>query len=270
MTTPPPDPLSPPERRWADALAALAIPDAILAAAPVTPHGFDVGMFRRAADQAESAETPSQRVAREALPDGGSVLDVGCGGGAGAMPLVPPAGRVIGVDEGADMLEAFAERAEARGVAHSQIPGRWPDVAGQVPPVDVVVCHNVFYNVPDLGPFTRALTEHARARVVVELGQEHPLAWMNPYWQHLHGLDRPEGPVADDAVAVVRSLGLDVQAEQWERPWRPDRTDEELVEQVRHRLGLGPDRDAEIAELMVRHPPPATRRLVTLWWAPVA
>ena len=262
--------MSAPERAWADALAALAIPDEILRGAPVSPHGFDVGMFRRAAVQAEAEETPSQRVAREALPEGGSVLDVGCGGGAGAMPLVPPAGRVVGVDEGAGMLEAFAERAEERGVAHAEIQGRWPDVADQAPAADVVVCHNVFYNVPDIGPFARALTDHARARIVVELGEEHPLAWMAPYWKHFHGLDRPSGPTADDAISAVRALGYGVQAERWTRSWRSDRSEEELVAQVRRRLCLGPDRDAEIAELVTRYPPPSPRPLVTLWWAPPA
>lgn len=256
------------ERRWADALAALAIPDAILEAAPTPPHGFDVGMFSRAADDAHTHDTPSQRVAREVLPEGGSVLDVGCGGGAGAMPLTPRAGMIVGVDEGADMLEAFTERAQARGVRHIEIQGRWPDVAARVPPVDVVVCHNVLYNVPDIGAFVRALVAHARIRVVVEITETHPLAWMTPYWQHLHGLDRPEGPVADDAIAVVRALGFDVQVERWERSGRPDRTDEEVIAQLRHRLGLTPDRDAEIAALLERYPPPETRPTVTLWWSP--
>lgn len=259
-----------PERQWADALAALAIPDAILEAAPVTPHGFDVNMFRRAVEQALERETPSQRIARDALPDGGSVLDVGCGGGAGAMPLVPPAGQVIGVDEGTEMLAVFAESAAARGVAHMEIEGRWPDVADKVPPADVVVSHNVLYNVPDIGPFVRALTDHARKRVVIEIGQTHPLAWMNPFWKHLHGLDRPDRPTADDAIAAVRSLGLDVQVERSQRSWGRDRSEDEVVAQVRHRLGLAADRDPEIAELLTRYPPPNPREMVTLWWAPPA
>lgn len=258
------------EQRWAHALAALAIPDAILDAAPVTPHGFDVNMFRRAVAQALEHETPSQRIAREALPDGGSVLDVGCGGGAGAIPLAPPAGQVIGVDEGAEMLAVFAESAATKGVAHLEIEGRWPDAADETPPADVVVSHNVLYNVPDIGPFVRALTDHARRRVVIEIGQTHPLAWMNPFWKHLHGPDRPDSPVADDAIEAVRSLGFDVQVERSQRSWSLDRTDDEVVAQIRHRLGLRPDRDPEIAELLTRYPPPNPREMVTMWWAPPA
>lgn len=255
---------------WAEALAAWAIPEEILAAAPRSPYGFDVGTFARLADEALERETPSQQVAREALSDGGSVLDVGCGGGAGALPLIPPAGTVVGLDEGAEMLEAFAERAQAHGVRHIEIHGRWPDVADRVPPVDVVVCHNVLYNIPDIGPFVRALAEHARKRVVVEITERHPLAWMTPYWRHLHGFDRPAGPVADDAVDVVRALGFDVQVERWQRPGRAERSDEETVAHLRQRLGVGPERDGEVSALLESHPPPRTRSTVTLWWSPAA
>lgn len=103
------------------------------------------------------------------------------------------------MDEGAGILAAFAERAEARGVDHLEIVGRWPDVADQAPKVDVVVSHNVLYNVADVVPFLQAMTDHARARVVVELTEHHPVAWMNPYWEHFHELQRPQRPTADDA-----------------------------------------------------------------------
>lgn len=256
------------EQQWADALAALAIPDDILSAAPVSPYGFDVGMFTRVAEEARASQTPSQRTAREALPESGSVLDVGCGGGAGSLPLVPPARHVIAIDEHAGMLEAFATGAEALGAAHTEVTGRWPDVADQAPRADVVVCYNVFYNAPDLGPFARALTGHARRRVVVQLGHEHPWAWMAPYWQHLHGLDRPEGPFAEDAVAVLSSLGYAVDVQRWTRPRAASRSHDEILPGLRRRLCLGADRDEEVAELMARFPPPDHSRAVTLSWVP--
>lgn len=269
MTTHGPNPSArPAAQRWAEALAAWAIPEDILAAAPQSPYGFDVGMFARLADEALDHETPSQQVAREALSDGGSVLDVGCGGGAASLPLVPPASLIVGVDQGAGMLEAFAQRATARGVAHQTIEGAWPDVADQAPVVDVVVCHNVFYNVSDLVPFVQRLTEHARARVVVQLTQQHPLSWLKPLWKELHGIDRPDGPTSDDAAAVVREAGFDPVVQRWEGPMRVGRTGDELVAFVRQRVCVGSERDPETRELIERHPAPVRRPSATLWWPP--
>lgn len=254
--------------RWAADLATWAIPDGILARAPESPHGFGVGRFSRIADEALRADRVSARVAREALPEGGSVLDVGCGGGAGSLPLAPPAARLIGVDETAGMLDAFTERAAERAADVEAITGRWPDAAGQAPVADVVVCHNVLYNVPDIAPFVRALTDHARHRVVVEIGETHPWSWLNPHWWHLHGVERPTRPTAADAAEVIREQGCDVAVQRWKRTVRTDRDPDEQVAEVRWRLCLGAERDAEIRELLERYPRPETRDTVTLWWSP--
>lgn len=255
-------------RRWAELQAASAVPHEIRAAGPEWHVGHDVDRFSRAADRAVEAETPSQRVAREALSDGGSVLDVGCGGGAGALPLAPPAGHLIGVDASEGMLAAFAERAAARGVAFTTVAGRWPDVADDVPLADVVVSHNVVYGVRDLPAFARALTGHARSRVVLQLTAQRPTEWLRLYWWHLHGLDRPAGPTADDALAVLREEGYEVGVARWERSMSLDRTADDRVEFVRHRLYLGAEHDPDIRELLERYPPPAARTSVTAWWSP--
>ena len=260
--------IGPVAKRWAEDLAAWAVPEEILAAAPQSPHGFDVGLFARLADEAMARDTPSQHVARQALASGGSVLDIGCGGGAASLPLAPPAGLLVGLDPSAGMLQAFAERAEARRVAHQTIEGDWPDAAGEAPVVDVVVCHNVLYNVSDLVPFVRQLTRHARSRVVVQLTEHHPLTWLNPFWKELHGIDRPHRPTADDAVAVVREAGFDPAAQRWEWPMWAERTEEELVAFVRRRLCVGSDRDPEIRRVMQQHPRPERRPVATLWWSP--
>jgi SAM-dependent methyltransferase len=252
--------------RWGEQLAALAVPDHILAAAPEPPWGFDVGLFSRIADEALAAATVSQARARQALPDGGTVLDVGCGAGAASLPLVPRAGQLTGLDESTGMLAAFAERAEGLGVAHGEIEGRWPDIAATAPDADVVVCHNVVYNVPDLEPFLQALDEHALRRVVIELTAAHPLAWMRPYWHALHDLERPPGPVAADAAAVAVEAGFAVQLDRWEKPAAWEHWGDELVAFVRRRLCLPPDRDDEVRAAIERDPPPSARSVVTLWW----
>lgn len=259
----------PAARRWAAGLAARAIPEHILAAAPETPHRFDVGRFARLADEAVHAQTPSTRAARDALPPGGSVLDVGCGAGAASLPLAPPAGLLIGCDESKAMLDAFAERARARGVAHRVLEGRWPAVAGGAPSVDVAVCHHVVYNVSDITSFLLALDAHARRRVVVELTDGHPLAWLRPYWAALHGIDMPDGPNAGDLLAVADELGLRAEAERWTRPLLRHSEDEEAVATfVRRRLCLPAAREPEVRDLLADQPPPSERAAATLWWTP--
>jgi SAM-dependent methyltransferase len=254
-------------RRWAAALEALAIPEAILDAAPESPWGFDVGLFSRIADARDRRDTPAGQRALEALPEGGSVLDVGCGAGAASLALVPPAGELVGVDPSAGMLAAFAERAGTLGVAHREIEGGWPEAADRTPAVDVVVCHNVLYGVPAILPFAEALTRHARGRVVVEITAEHPLAWMAPLWRELHGLDRPSGPTADQAVAALREAGLPVAAEPGERRSRSAEDPlEERIAFARRRLCLPADRDDEVRAALERHPRPEVQATLALWW----
>lgn len=255
----------PAAKQWADLLAAWAIPQEILNAAPESPWGFPPALF---AVTDSAADTPSRRRALEELPPGGAVLDVGAGGGAGSIPLVPPAARLVAVDESREMLEAFAARAREAGVDHEEVEGRWPDVASEVPPVDVVVCHHVLYNVAALEPFVAALTRHARRRVVVELTALHPQVPNRPLWQHFHGLEFPEGPSADDALAVLAEMGLDVGVERWERPPRGEEPTEVWVGFVRRRLCLPPEREPEVAEWLRRTGAESRpRSTATLWWA---
>jgi len=256
-------------RRWREDLESWAIPPEILKAAPETPWGCPTGLFARSAEEAvgarEAPRTPSQQRAREALPDGGSLIDVGAGGGAASLPLCPPAASVTAVDQSPGMLSAFAGLAAQQGIDHGEVEGLWPDVAGRVGPADVVVCHHVLYNVADLVPFVLALTDHARRRVVVEITAEHPQATLNPLWLHFHGNVRPTRPTADDAAAVLRDLGLDVATEEFEAAprWNHEHDRLDLVAFTRRRLCLPAERDPEVDALLE---PPAPRRHVTLWW----
>jgi len=234
---------------WREALDSWAIPQEILDAAPESPWGCPVELFARRAD-APRAATPTDERAGEALPDQGTVLDVGCGAGAASIPLAGRASRLLGVDGSAGMLQAFRERAEAAGVDVSTIEGTWPDAAAATPAADVVVCAHVVYNVPDAAPFARALTDRARRRVVVELMLVHPVSNLNDLWFRFHGLQRPTRPTADDYVAVLREMGIEPARVDWEvQDWRGGFTrSEDLVAFVRKRLCLTPDRDPEIWE----------------------
>jgi SAM-dependent methyltransferase len=257
----------PAARRWAEQLAAWAIPAQILEQAPQSPWIHPVELFRAGGAEPDS---PSHRLARAAVPDGGAVLDVGSGGGRAAFALVPPAGEVTGVDHQQSMLDAFAAEAERRGVRHAEVLGGWPEAADRAPVADVVTCHHVVYNVADLVPFVRALDGHARRRVVLELPRRHPLAGMAPLWRRFWDLERPDGPGAQDAAAVLREAGITPQLETWEDnpgtrpmaalPW------EDQVRFMRIRLCLPAERDPEVSQALAEQGPPPPRRLATLWW----
>jgi SAM-dependent methyltransferase len=267
----PVDAANPAADRWRAKLEARAIPASIAAAAPESPYGFPVDLFARFADDAMAGPLDrSAEGAGEALPDGGELLDVGCGAGAASLPLARQTGRVgrvTGVDESAPLLEAFARRADPLGIDHVEIMGRWPDVAADVPPADVVVCRHVAYNVPDLGPFLRRLTDHGRRRVVLHLTLEHPLAWMAPYWERLHGVPPVDGPTLDDAVAVAAEVGIEVELETWEESFDVAAgTVGTRLDFLRRRLCLHPDRDGELRAALDDFGTPKVRPVATVWW----
>lgn len=259
---------------WRTLLLAWAIPDEIVAQAEVPPWAHDPATF--AVDETIDVTSPIFELARELLPAfGGSVMDVGCGGGRSSLPLAPRANRLVGVDENPAMLARFAQAAEEAGVDFVEIQGRWPDVviarelAGDpLEPCDVVVCHHVFFNVADLEPFVVALTAMARLAVVVVLPTHHPLSAWNEAWRHFWNLDRPVGPTSDDAVAVLRALGIDPEVIVVPRPPLARHAEDPtaLVVSARRRLCLPESRAAELEQWLRDHPPPFMREVVVLRW----
>lgn len=266
-------------QRWRDELAEWAIPQEILDRAPQSPWGFAPEHFRHRAERPDAGPKTSTRIALEALPEPGEILDVGTGGGATSLPLADLATRITGVDASPEMLETFLASARSAGVPAVGVQGRWPDVAPRVDTADVVVCGHVLYNVGELAPFVRALDGHARRRVVIEITPTHPLTWMGDLWLRFHGLRRPTGPAADLAVQAIREFGLDVHREDeshvpssggFERR-------EDAVALVRRRLCLAADRDVQIIEALgsrlaerdgLWSAGPIEHGLTTLWWDP--
>jgi SAM-dependent methyltransferase len=217
----------------------------------------------------EVPDSPSHRIARDAVPPQGSVLDVGSGGGRASMALVPPAAMLIAVDHQQGMLDAFEDAATRRGVRAHTFLGDWPDVADEVPEADVVVCHHVAYNVPAIGPFLAALDSHARHRVVLEVPARHPLSGMNPLWKRFWNLDRPTRPTADQLFEIACALGFDARIESWQDPTWGQRValpDEERVRFARIRLCLTEERDAEVAAALIEESDNSPREVATIWW----
>ena len=257
----------PTSSRWAGALAEWAIPEHILASAPASPWTISPRVLRQRTEEFAERDTPSRARALEALPSGGIVLDVGVGAGAGSLALASRAGLIVGVDERSEMLEAFVEAAQARDVEHEEILGRWPDVAASAPAADVVVCHHVFYNAPDLATFATALTAHARRRVVVEITESHPMSLHNDLWLKFHDIRRPNRPTAADAVAVLHEAGFQPTVDLWVRPKVTRfKTRADLIAFVRQRVCLSPDDDPRLDAILERDPDVTSRGVATIWW----
>lgn len=249
--------------RWREMLAEWAIPKSILDQAPENPWIHPPAMFQI---PPEISDTPSHLRARESVPAGGTVLDVGCGGGIAAFALTPPATHVIGVDHQVEMLHMFSENAQDRGVTADVYEGFWPAISGQVPTADVAVAHHVVYNVPNIEDFLLAMNEHASKRVVLELPQQHPLTVASPLWQHFWNLDRPADPTAADLMKVMKDLGFDAHLELWNGAMRSEIGIEQAAHFSRIRLCLPETREREVLDFLLKQPPEESRRLATIWW----
>ncbi len=252
-------------QRWARQMADWAIPQEILGSAPRQPFVFAPEIFV-APDRGTFELSLSNRRAAEALSDGGSVLDVGCGGGAAAFAVAPPADEVIGVDRQDNMLELLAATAAKRRITAQVFAGSWPEMADAVPAADVVVCHNVLYNVSDIVPFVTALDTKAVRRVVIEITPKHPQDRRRALWHHFWGLERPHEPTAATAVEALNEAGFNPVVEEsllGDDPRAEQRQAFEAAQWCRN-LCLPPEREPEVAELVAQNP--FTRERVTIWW----
>ncbi|MEV8631030.1 class I SAM-dependent methyltransferase [Streptosporangium sp. NPDC051023] len=257
------------DERWRADLALWGIPDEIAARARTNPWGHSPARFAERTDRAlAEPEGPTRARIAEALPEGGSVLDVGAGTGAASLPLAASLGELIAVDTSAGMLAELESRAADLGVPLRTLVGRWPDVAARTPVADVAVAAHVVYNVPDLAAFLAELSGHARARVVLELTERHPMSWLNPLWAHFHGIVRPERPTVHDVIAVAEALGHRVRHEERLAPLSRFATLEELAESACRRLCLDAERADEVVAAVVRLDmwPVPRDRWFTLWW----
>lgn len=182
------------------------------------------------------------------------------------MALADRLDSAIGIDQSSAMLEVFAEEATARGITSRTVAGTWPEVAAETGMADLVVCHHVAYNVADLGPFVVALSQAARRRVVMELTLTHPQTSNAPLWQEFWQLDRPAGPTAEEALAVVREVGIDATLEIGPAgTLRRQASIEARAVTAARMLCLGPDRLPDVEAAVERLAPRSDQRAV-IWW----
>ena len=253
--------------RWRQLLRDSEVPQSVIDGAPEPAGSLEPERFRwRPEQDAAQPVRPSRRRALEALPTGGTVLDVGVGGGASSLGLVPKAGFIVGVDALPGMLESFAASAKAAGVAIKAILGTWPQIADSVPIAHVALSHHAVYRAVEIEEFISAMTVRARHRVVLEVSAHSPLSGLDELWKSMHGIDRLEWLVADELQAVLVAMGLPVEREDIVLPPRAVEVTPEMVTFARRRLYVGRDRDPEIEEYL-RNREPQAQRVAALWWS---
>lgn len=262
---------------WRRQLEAWVIPQHLLDAAPESPYGWPTSLWRRraAVALASDRQTPTtETVARLAGP-AGTILDIGAGTGRASLPLARAGHPVTAVEPNPTMLDGL--RDTSAGLPVTVIDGRWPESANLVAPHKVAMSAHVVFDVADIGPFLAAMSDRASVGVVIEMTDRHPWVHLGPYYQALHGLDRPPGPSWEDLVNVVREVvGVEPNVEHWQRPtdlWFESM--DEILEFHGRRLLIGSDRWAELEHLL--EPDILTgpdglqvgtegRSLVTIWW----
>jgi len=249
--------------KWRRDLDSWSIPQEILDQAEEAPWTHAPALF---ALPDQIADTPSHQKAREALSATGSVLDIGCGGGVATFAIAKSGNHVIGVDHQAEMLEMYMQNAKARSIESEVHDGFWPAISGQVPVADVVTVHHVVYNVGDIEPFLKAVANHARQRVVIELPLVHPMTSASAGWKHFWNLIRPTSPNADDLVTVLNEMGIKAQLEKFSADFPLEQSPEDIAERTRVRLCLPPSRLGEVKSFLIDHPFATKRDLAVIWW----
>lgn len=248
---------------WRRDLAEWSIPKRILDQAPENPWIYPPAYFQ--VDDVIT-DSVSHQKAREAVPAGGSILDIGCGGGVAALACVPPAAKAIGVDLQPKMLAMFVDSVKLRGVECESFEGLWPAIAPKVSNADVVTAHHVVYNVQEIEDFLLAMNSHARKRVVIEMPQQHPQSRFAPLWQHFWNLERPSVPTPTELMRVLIDLGIRANLELWDGYMgrNVDREQEAYYSTIR--LCLPQARNNEVRAQLEMLSASTSRPLATIWW----
>ena len=146
------------------------------------------------------------------LRPGESVLDVGCGSGALALPLARAGHDVVGLDFSAGMLEVLRRRASEGGLRNVKtIHAGWEDDwrAAGVGAADVVIASRSM-DVRDLRAALQKLDAFARRRVCITLPAD---GLFYPQLLAHAAIGRPTTKHGDQATAVNVLLQMGIEAE---------------------------------------------------------
>jgi len=173
---------------------------------------------RAVMDACRDAEAHDARWATGAEPPPATVLDVGGGFGAVAVPLAASGRRVTAVEPHPSMVHLLGEWAADERVSHRirVVQEPWPLAASQVGPHDVVVCSHVLYPIEDVVPFLDALVAASRRACLVTLRLGAAELAPPDLFERLHGERRVPQPGFGDLCAVLADRRIPFTARTYE------------------------------------------------------
>lgn len=195
----------------------------------ITADGCAVDLYARLPDLGESA------IIASALHDGDTVLDLGCGTGRLARPLVTAGHPVVGVDQSAEMLAHLADAETMCAPIAGLDLGRT---------FDAVLLASHLVNVSDDGEFAELL---ATARRHLEPGGVLIAQWHAPGWFETvrSGAGGKIGPasvvladVTRDGDLLSATVRYRIEADEWTQPFVARRRDTAALESALAAAGL--------------------------------
>jgi len=163
--------------------------------------------FRKFVQEAHDHEDPFIECILSRLRPEDTVLDVGAGTGRHTTALARQAARVTALDPSPAMLEYLREDVVSQGLDNVDvIEGSWPDVADDVPQVDVIISSHVLYPIEDIEGFLRAFDLQTRRYCFLHLMTGQPWFDQLELWEAVHREARRPQPTYIDAVNVLHQL----------------------------------------------------------------
>jgi SAM-dependent methyltransferase len=206
------------------------------------------------------------------------LLDIGAGAGRYEPVLAGAVTEVVALEPSPAMREQLARRLYEEHVTGVRVVAAgWPEA--DVAPCDIAIAAHVLYGVREIGPFLVRMDATARRACFVLLAYRHPLAFLSPFWERIHGEPRLILPGALECLGALYQLGIPAQLALVPGAGGFSYADrDEALADIRWRLRRLPepqgDRaiEAAIDELLIRDGegrlavPGAPEQIAVIWW----